>query len=290
MHFQKLYGVWKLYDVPGWQKWFGAAVLGFAFKLNENYHFSTTQFQGLAIAVPLILCYNQSVNDYFDIEIDKIKEKTAGKKRIIDSIISKRPAALLTILSLTLGLVSAWFCSLSLVIICLVMAGLGTIYSAPPFRLKMKYPYSTMIQFVGCFLPFLAGVAALTAVDLRSVVVSTVFGFLAVVHRFRHEVHFQQVDRETGKMTFAVVKGMKTAGTLRFAFLIGGIMEFAVFSIIGLISILPLILFPLYVLLCVENSFWLTHLPKTLRSIFNVLVAVSGFVLLLIGVSLLRII
>jgi 1,4-dihydroxy-2-naphthoate octaprenyltransferase len=65
---QSLRGIFKIADFAGWQKWSGAAFLGFAFALEMGNNFSLNQFQGLLIGVPLICCYNQAVNDCFDVE------------------------------------------------------------------------------------------------------------------------------------------------------------------------------------------------------------------------------
>src|SRR4030042_2202719 len=98
-------GLIGLVDVLGWQKWFGAVVLGFAFALNLNNNFSLLQFQGLVIGIPLILCYNQAVNDCFDVEIDEIKAKLMGKQLIVPKIISRKTALTITSSFLLIGLV-----------------------------------------------------------------------------------------------------------------------------------------------------------------------------------------
>jgi 4-hydroxybenzoate polyprenyltransferase len=280
---QSLYGLWKLYDPPGWQKWFGAAVLGFAFALSEGVGFSILQLQGLLIGVSSILSYNQSVNDCFDVEIDKAKAERTGKKLIVSGIISRKTALTMTLLILIVGLVSTWMTSLSLFFLAVLMAFLGTVYSVPPFRLKMRYPYSTLTQFVGCFLPFLAGVAVLLPISLQPLIITSVFGFITMVHRFMHEIHNYEMDAMTGKMTVAVRKGLMTARVLRIAFLLIGITEFLVFSFFGLVSLGLVLLFFVYLLLCVENL-WANHLPEPLNKLAGLALTVASLILLPISI------
>ncbi len=111
-----------LVDILGWQKWFGAAVLGFAFALKTNNDFSFIQFQGLVIGVSLILCYIQAVNDCFDVEIDKIKKEIMGKELIVSNIISRKTALIITCLALLIGVFSAAIASSSFFGIVLLMA------------------------------------------------------------------------------------------------------------------------------------------------------------------------
>jgi len=230
----------------------------------------------------LILCYNQSINDCFDVEIDKIKEERMGKKLIVSRVFSQKTALAIAVSILVFGLTSAWLGSVNLFFVAVFMAFLGTIYSAPPLRLKMKYPFSTITEFVGCFLPFLAGVTVLSSLTWQPIIISSVFCFLAMVHRFMHEIYYSEIDSATGKMTVAVKKGVKTAKTFRKAFLLIGVLEFLLFSLLGWVSFGLLLLFFIYVLLCVENL-WVNYLPRSLNELAAPFMAISGLFLFLIS-------
>jgi len=270
-------------DVIGWQKWFGAAVLGFAYALGLGSSYSPIQLQGLLIGTPAIMCYNQSINDCFDVEIDQTKAKLMGKKPIVTRIMSRKEALSITFTLLITGLVSTWIASTSLFVINLAAAFLGTVYSAPPFRLKMKYPFSTIIQFVGCFLPFLAGVASISNVTLQAILISTIFAALAIIHRFAHEIKHYEVDLQTGKETVAVTKGVGTAKTLfRLSGLIG-VAEFVIFFVLGWFDMVFSSLFTLYLAITIAPWVWLRHTPKSLRTVLDPVITFSGFVSLAIA-------
>lgn len=278
----KVEGVLKLIDVSGWQKWFGAAVLGFAAALASNYSFSTFQLQGLVVGVPLILCYIQSVNDCFDIEIDEVKEKLSGKPLVVSRAISRKTALAVTFSLLLIGLFSAWMGSQSLFLISCIMALFGTLYSVPPFRLKMVYPFSTLIQFAGCFLPFIAGFASVGAVTIQTVIISSVFAVIAMIHRLDHEIENYRVDLETGKDTVAVINGLKTAKKIRSLVTLVGVLEFAVFVVIGWLNIVIAFLFAAYLFVIIMPSMWLRRMPSRLKPILAHLVMVSSFFLFIV--------
>ncbi len=269
-----------LVDVLGWQKWFGAAVLGFAFALGLSNNFSPLQFQGLVVAIPLILCYIQSVNDCFDVEIDEMREKIMGKELVVSNIISRETALTMTFSILLIGLVSAAFASVSLFAVAFAMALLGTLYSVPPFRLKMKYPFSTLIQFAGCFLPFLAGVASISNLTLQTITISSIFAVLAMIHRFAHEIKHYKVDLVTGKGTVAVKKGLRTTRILFRLSALVGVVEFAWFFALGWFNVVSLFLFVLYLGLIIVPWVWLRHVPGSLKTIFSRVIVVSSFILL----------
>ena len=267
-------------DVLGWQKWFGAAVLGFAFALDLGSSFSPLQFQGLVIGIPLILCYIQSVNDCFDVEIDEIKKETMGKRLIVSNIISRKTGLTITFAILLVGLVSTALASVNIFAFALAMALLGTLYSAPPFRLKMKYPFSTLIQFTGCFLPFLAGVASISTVTLQAIIISSIFAVLAMIHRFAHEIKHYKVDQLTGKETVAVTKGLRTATTLFRLTALIGVVEFAFFFAFGWFNTVILFLFVLYLTITIAPWFWLRHMPRSVKTMFGPIIMFSSFILL----------
>ena len=273
-------GLIRLVDVLGWQKWFGAAVLGFAFALNLNSSFSPLQLQGLIVGIPLILCYLQAVNDCFDVEIDEIKKEVMGKELIVSNIISRKAALTVTFSIVLFGLVSSAFASASLFAVALAMALLGTLYSAPPFRLKMKYPFSTLIQFAGCFLPFLAGVATISTVTLQTIIISSIFAVLAMIHRFSHEIKHYKVDLLTEKKTVAVTKGLSTATTLFRLSIMVGVVEFALFFVLGWFNTVYSFLFILYLTITIAPYTWLRRMPAILKPIFSRVIIFSSFILL----------
>ncbi|MFQ6063900.1 MAG: UbiA family prenyltransferase [Candidatus Bathyarchaeia archaeon] len=273
---QYLSSMLQFFDVGAQQKWIGAAILGFALALPQE---NTSILKALLFLFGLVpvLSYIMSINDCFDVEIDKLKEEYTGKQRIVGVIISRDVALGLSGFVLVIGLMFSWYVSISFFQIALLMAFIGTIYSVPPLRLKMKYPYSTSLLFIGDFLPFLAGISVLSFIDWSVVVMSSSFSFIALVHRFQHEIDYFEVDLETGKKTIAVVNGVRVTRMLRNICIFVGIIEFLVFILLGWFSPSFLFLFLAYLVLCVEYSIWLDHLPLRLQNVISPVLMFSGF-------------
>jgi len=236
------------------------------------------------MGVSLILCYNQAINDCFDIEIDKTKQEFTGKELIISKVISRRTAFVLTFSVLFIGLASTALTSFNLFIVASAMAFLGTIYSAPPFRLKMKYPFSTLVQFVGCFLPFLAGVVAFSPITYQAIIISSLFAMLAIAHRFEHEIQNYAVDLKTGKKTVAIVNGLEITKVLYKASILAGVAEFIVSFAAGWLNGFFLLLFTFYLFLSIIPP--RRFLSKPLKKIIIPMTTVSGFVLFFFAVFL----
>jgi 4-hydroxybenzoate polyprenyltransferase len=149
----------------------------------------------------------------------------------------------------------------------------------------MKYPFSTLIQFTGCFIPFLAGVTSVGTLTLEAIVLSSAFGVLAVVHRFQHEMANYKADVETGKETIAVEKGFRTANLLRKLSALVGVAEFALFLAFGWINAIFALLFILYVAVCIAPM-WFRFVPKPLKIIPSFINQFSGFILLFVVLGL----
>lgn len=273
----------KLFEVLQSQKWFSAAVLGFAFALLTKPSFSILQLQGVLIGVPLVLSYIMSINDYFDIDIDRLKEEYTGKEQVVSTKIPPRTALLLSSLALLAGLGSALLASTDFLLVVILMMFLGTIYSVPPLRLKMKYPYSTLLLFLGDFLPFLAGFALLQPLNLKAFATSSPFSLLAMDHRFEHEIDNYSIDKRTGKMTVAVKKGVKTARFLRRMCVIAGLGGFLLLFLLGWFSLPFVCLFALYFFLCVKWAIWFWRLPKLLQGFLSPLLVFSNLLILVIA-------
>jgi 4-hydroxybenzoate polyprenyltransferase len=205
-----------------------------------------------------------------------------GKEFVVSNMISRKAALTMTFLTLLIGLVSAWISSAFLFAFTLVAAFLGTLYSVPPFRLKMRYPFSTLIQFVGCFLPFLAGATSVNTVTLQTIIISSLFAILTVIHRLVHEIQNYKVDLQTGKETVAVVKGLRTAETLLKLAVLVGVSEFAVFFVLGWFSIFFVSIFLLYMFITILAPLWLRYIHQSPKIIILPITQFSSFILLLI--------
>lgn len=264
---QKLIAFNHLVELNTVNRWLAAYAMGFLYFVeNIGVSFSFLKFFIGLLAISLVLCYVMAINDCFDVEDDKIKSKLAEKKIVVSEEISFRDALLLSLALLLLGLTISWFVSEIFFTVVLLIVGLSTLYSVPPVRYKRIFPIGTIGESVGAFLPFLSGYAVLGFLDIRSVVMAAFFAVITIYLRFFHESVFHEVDRKTGKVTFAVVYSPKKALNIgRVCLLLGTFELFILFSL-AWFSIEFFFLSGLYLLfsLSLLIPFFKLHLPKTI--------------------------
>jgi 4-hydroxybenzoate polyprenyltransferase len=268
---QKLIAFNNLVELNTVNRWLAATAMGVLyFEEMFNVRIEPLNFIIGLFASFLILCYVMAINDCFDVEEDKIKSKLTPKKIIVGNMISFNDALFLSIIMLMLGLILSWFVSRVFFIFLGLIVILSTLYSVPPIRYKKIFPISTLGESVGAFLPFLSGYAILNQIDIKAIIVSAFFAIITIYLRFFHEATFYDVDKKSGKKTFAVIYGPKFAHNIGRFFLILGIAEICILLYLGAISLKFFSLAVLYLLfsLSLLITFLKLYLPKKIYSIF----------------------
>lgn len=266
---QKLVAFSHLVELSTVNRWFTAALLGlFYFTQKYNVNFSVFIILEAFLGLWLVLCYVMAVNDCFDVEDDKLKSEITSKKLVVSVEISFRDALLLSLTMLILGLTLSWLVSTYFFLIVLLIVGLSTLYSVPPVRFKRIFPFSTIGESVGAFLPFLSGYAILGPLDIKVLIVSVFFGLITIHWRFYHEAWFYEVDRKTGKQTFAIVYGPKTALAIGRVVFLFSLVESLVLFVLAWISLSFFVLLILYFIFTSSPWYWITLL-KPWRNLFD---------------------
>lgn len=263
----KLVAYIELIHFDALQRWLAATTIGFFFFAeNSTNAFNLSHFLEALLSIALILSYLMSINDCFDVDIDKEIE---SKMHIVSEVISFKHALLLSIVMLAFGLITAWFINNQFFVIALLLTSLSTLYSVPPVRYKQTYPYSTLGEIAGAFLPFLAGYAIIGSIEPRGLIVSAIFALVSTSGRFRHEAHYYKDDQKTGKMTIAVVHGADSAVFLSKLCVILAITESLLLTVLGWFSIAFLFLLGLYLFFALEIWRWFFHLSiRTFVALF----------------------
>jgi len=268
---QKLVTFSHLVELTTINRWLAASVMGFFYfieTLKESFNLSRLFISLMAIF--LVLCYVMAINDCFDVEDDRIKSKSAGKKIIVSEEISIRDALLLALIMLGLGMTISCFISKSFIVIILLITVLSTFYSVPPIRYKQRFPFSTLGEFIGSFLPFLSGYTILGSADFRAVIVSLPFALFSMYWRFHHESVFHEVDRKTGKVTFAVVYGQWIAKTLGYTCLLLSTLVLLILFIFGWSSFNFLFLSGIYLLFMLGFWYWFyEYIPRFVKNVIG---------------------
>jgi 4-hydroxybenzoate polyprenyltransferase len=223
-------------------------------------------FGGLA-SVALILSYVMAINDCFDVEEDKIKNQYTNKKLVVSVEISVRDALVISVIMLFVGLTISWFVSQLSFFVGLTIVIISTLYSVPPVKYKYKFPYSTLGEIAGSFLPFLFGVAILGSIDYRSVVITPFFALTQVFWRLIHERRMRDIDLKTGKRTIAIKYGERVSRIISRISVAIAIFEALVLFLFGWLS--PTFLFFLGLFYLFGFGFWYYLQRYTPRIIHN---------------------
>lgn len=269
---EMLVGFSHLVELTTVNRWLAASVLGFFF-FSEAFSTPLNLFKFLHgfLGIFLVLCYVMAINDCFDVEEDIIKSKLTGKKLVVSQEITVRNALLMSLFMLFSGLTISFFVSKFFFLVVTLIVILSTLYSVPPVRYKKHFPLSTLGEFVGAILPFLSGYVILGGpVDHKAILISIFFALVTMYWRFFHENHFYEVDRQTGKLTFAVVYGPKVSKILRRACLLVGILESLILFVLGWVSYEFFILLGLYLLFALGFWYWFgDYVPKFAKSVLG---------------------
>jgi 4-hydroxybenzoate polyprenyltransferase len=273
----KLTAYAKLVEIGALQIWIASMMLG-VFYAAATVHVMPTLLQLLAgfLGHFLVLCYVMVVNDYYDLEIDKMKPGFTNeivrsilskKGQILGKTVSVREGKLFILFSLSVGLLLSLFASLQMFIVTLLIVCLGTLYSVPPIRYKEIYPLSTIGDIMGGALPFVAGYAIACPVRPEAVVVSMIPLLICTYHRLKHEILMVEFDRLTGKKTLAVVNGTRVASIVRKISPILVLLEVLFGFLAGWFPVSFLLILPAYFFLCF--GFWSPLLPSLGKKLFG---------------------
>jgi len=264
------------FEIGGVQRWMGEMMLGVFYSLENRYLiFNSPLLLAVGyVSTFLLLCYLQAVNDYFDVDIDKVRleytKKYSGlskKGLIIGERISKVEASFSIVFLSAVGLALSVLVSTHFLIISLLIVLMATLYSAPPVRYKEIYLFSTLGEIIGNFLPFLVGYAVFNPIDWRAILVAAIPATSGTNNRFRHEIKMIEFDRSFGKKTIAVVHGLQTAKVLAKACVLLNLVEILVFSFLFSFPLRFLLLLLLYMFLA--YALWYGFLKGLVRKIFG---------------------
>jgi 4-hydroxybenzoate polyprenyltransferase len=196
----------QLVDVSAMQRPMIAIGLGMACSSGQSLSTVVPPIINLIFAfagMVLILAHIMTLNDYFDVEIDKEKYPNPAV-----SVVGRKAAGVLAMIFLSTGLLFSWLASTLYFTISLAIVLLSMAYSAPPIQYKYIYPFSTVGEAIGAFLLFWAGYSLFAPLDVRAIVVSLIPFLLLMIGRLKHEIHYVNFDKVSGKKTFAVVHGV----------------------------------------------------------------------------------
>jgi bacteriochlorophyll c synthase len=172
---------------------------------------------------PLGTGFSQSVNDYFDLELDRVNEPT---RPIPSGRLTKNEALLNCIVVILLAMgIGIWLGIdtgglRGMVITTMILSALfvAYIYSAPPFKLKKNiFASAPGVGFSYGFVTFLSGNALFSDIRPEVVWLAALNFFMAIALIIMNDFKSVEGDREGGMKSLTVMIGAKNTFIVAFA-------------------------------------------------------------------------
>lgn len=172
---------------------------------------------------PLGTGFSQTINDYYDLELDRINEPT---RPIPSGRLTEKEALLNSIVVCVLALGTGIFLALSvggtrgMIIISSIIAGLvvAYIYSAPPLKLKKNILTSApAVGFSYSFITFLSANAVFSEIRPEAVWLAVLNFFMAIALIIMNDFKSAKGDEESGLKSLTVMIGAKNTFLVAFA-------------------------------------------------------------------------
>lgn len=189
---------------------------GALFALLLNAEFSLTKFiMGYAALFAAHLSVSYS-NDYFDVEVDKVKEPTrfsGGSGILVKNPelrkFSKNFALALIAFSVILATLTTVIFNLPLSFFLLILSGnlLGWFYSAPPLKLSYRGLSEFSTVLTGFIIPGIGYVILMGKLDLNFLIFVVPLILYELLFIINVEIPDMEADSSGGKKTFIVVYG-----------------------------------------------------------------------------------
>lgn len=197
---------------------------------------------GVIMMGPLATGFSQSINDYYDRELDAINDPTrpipAGDVTLDEARLNWILLAIITVL-VSLVYANPW-------VTILIILGLilGAIYSVPPIKLKKNVWLSGPAVGIGyACLSWMAGHLIFADLTWRSVLMSILNGGITTGLIFLNDIKSVEGDRKHGLKSLPVMYGVQPALLVSFAFINGSELVLLVLALVWQYTWVALLVF-----------------------------------------------
>jgi bacteriochlorophyll/chlorophyll synthetase len=182
-------------------------------------------FLGIALSGPLTIGFSQSINDYFDRDVDAVNEPT---RPIPAGLVTPRGAILnftvVALVALGVSLLLAWLVGgeRGISIVAMTVAGLvlGVAYSSPPFPFKRNGLWGPLSVGLGYnLLTWITGNVVFAPLKLEVLALGIANAFVAVGLLILNDLKSVEGDRKLGLRTVPVTYGIPGALWIAFVFI-----------------------------------------------------------------------
>jgi 4-hydroxybenzoate polyprenyltransferase len=228
----------------------GSPLLGAAFALHGITLETVMTGCVLALASMLLVAHIFSFNDWANIALDS-NDPNKSADVFVTRGVSRRGVAVLSLGLLVASLLLLGLLRRQTLLLGIVIAVLGGLYSHPSFNAKGTPVISSLPHLIGGALHFLLGYSVFGAIDQRGVLIALFFALTFTAGHLNQEVRDHEGDRLNGIRTNAVVFGKHAAfaaGFLLFTLAYADLVFLAYRRIVPApLGVLPLLLYPVHV-------------------------------------------
>ena len=191
--------------------------------MHSSVHDYLMLFALFMIYGPLGTGFSQSVNDYYDLELDMINEPT---RPIPSGRLTKKQALWNWTIVLAIGVISGISLSIhiggvrGLIFCCSILTGLllGYIYSAPPLKLKKNILFSAPAVGISYgVIPWLSANAFFSEIRPEVIWLAVLNFFMGMALIIMNDFKSQEGDAQGGMKSLAVMIGAKNTFLVAFA-------------------------------------------------------------------------
>lgn len=207
----------------------GAIASGASFQATNPAHVGLVVL-GAIMMGPLATGFSQSINDYYDRELDAINDPS---RPIPSGDVTLTEARLNWILlAVATMLVSLVYMDTWIAIMMFLGLILGAIYSVPPIKLKKNVWLSAPAVGIGyTVMSWVAGHLIFGELTKISVLMAVINGGITTGLIFLNDIKSVEGDRKHGLKSLPVMYGEKPAMLVAFAFIIGSELAFLIISL-----------------------------------------------------------
>lgn len=226
----------------------GSPLLGAAFALRDITPEKAVTGLVFALASLLLVAHIWSFNDWAGLRTDL---NDPNKAAAVFSTKGVSPGGVLRFSLALLGAALLLFAILphQTMLIAVVIAALGMLYSHPAFHAKSIPVLSSAPHLLGGLLHFLLGYSVFDSIDRRAVLIALFFALTFTAGHLNQEVRDHDGDRANGLRTNAVFFGRTPtflAGLVVFTLAYADLVLLAARGIVpGILGVPPLLLYPL---------------------------------------------
>jgi 4-hydroxybenzoate polyprenyltransferase len=228
----------------------GSPLLGAAFALRAITAETVVSGCLFTLASMLLVAHIFSFNDWAGIALDS-NDPNKSADVFVTRGVSRRGVAVLSLSLLAASLLLLALLPRQTLLLGIVIAVLGALYSHPSFNAKGTPVVSSLPHLIGGGLHFLLGYSVFTGIDLRGMLIALFFALTFTAGHLNQEVRDHEGDRLNGIRTNAVAFGRHpafAAGFVLFTLAYADLLFLAYTRIVPpVLGLLPIVLYPLHV-------------------------------------------